>query len=73
MKGNEMHLIARNVINPADVVEFGKDFTPESALDFVAERDTDFDNPWLSDYEFILIDAEGLEYVLECGAWFELA
>lgn len=68
-----MNLVARNISNSADIIEFGVGFTFESATDFIAERDTDFDNPWLPDYEFILVNASGEEFVFESAAWFEVA
>jgi hypothetical protein len=67
-----MVLIARNS-ETAEVVAFRGAFTFQTAYDFIAERDTDFDNPWMPDYEFILTDSQGKEYVFEGAAWFEAA
>lgn len=67
-----MNLIARNS-KTAKVLAFAGVFTFENAYNFIAEHDTDFDNPLLPNYEFILTDSEGKEYLFEGAAWFEVA
>ena len=54
-----------------EIIELGLDFTFESAYDFIAENDTDFDKPWLDGFDIILVDGDK-RYVFESASWFEI-
>lgn len=54
-----------------EVIVLGEDFDFQTAYEYVVERDTDPDNPWLDGYEIILDDI-GIRWLLVADCWEEI-
>lgn len=53
-----------------EIIEFGRDFDLGTAYDFILERDSDPENPWLPDYKLVVTaDDDGRRLVLCMDCW----
>ena len=51
-----------------ETITLGRDFTFETAYEFILERDNDEENPWLEGYDLVL-DNNGEKWFLEADCW----
>ena len=52
-------------------IELGRDYNFETAYKFIAENETDFDNPKWPDCDLILTDGQQ-KWAFETGCWCEI-
>lgn len=51
-----------------EVLELGRGFTFETAYDFILERDSDEENPYLEGYDLVLSNGDET-WVFEADCW----
>jgi hypothetical protein len=62
----KLYAVPESSSNKAEV--FLGDYTFETAYDYLAELDSDWDNPFMPGYDFVITDGVD-RYILEADCW----